>query len=394
MILFDLAGRNIRLNWLRSSFAVVGIVIGVTAISSMGMLGNSLALSIPDNLTSVGNTIVISPHISDAMGSPAGGGSNLKITGHQVEEIRSAAGSNTVVPIRYGADRIMVEGQAKTVALYAMDPADIPVLLEKESGSYLRYGSGRDGGEKLAQENNLEVGESLGIGSGEERVRIMGILKERGVGFDISPDYAIIVPDTWFTSRYGQRDYDEVVIKVTNPEDIDGVKAAVDDMLNRREQVVNVLDTRKVLKTIVDTFNQVSTYHHGHRRHLPRGSGHLHPERDAHVGDRADEGDRDHPLSRGEEGGGDEDLPRRGPHPRAPGERHRGGPLPCGRVPGPQCHAPVLEVPLCSEHPRLHPLRGGLRHRGLPPLGDLPRLEGCDDEPHRGAAVRVRSPYL
>jgi putative ABC transport system permease protein len=115
-------------------------------------------------------------------------------------------------------------------------------------------------GERLAVENNLVVGESLGIGSGEERLRITGILKERGVGIDISPDYAVIVSDTWFTSRYGQRDYDEVVIRVTNPEDIDGVKAAVDDMLNRRERVVDVLDTRKVLRTIVDTFNQVSAY--------------------------------------------------------------------------------------------------------------------------------------
>ncbi|MDD1665611.1 MAG: FtsX-like permease family protein, partial [Methanomicrobiales archaeon] len=74
------------------------------------------------------------------------------------------------------------------------------------------------------------------------------------------PDYAIIVPDTWFTARYGERDYDQVIIKVRKLEDIDGVKAAVEDTLNRREQVVNVLDTRKVLKTIVDAFNQISTF--------------------------------------------------------------------------------------------------------------------------------------
>ena len=260
MILFDFAKRNIRLNWLRSSFAVVGIVLGVAAISTMGILGNGLALSIPDNLTSVGNTIVITPHISDAMGSPGGGGSGLKITGVQLEEIRSAAGSNTVIPIRIGDNRITVGGRSETVVLSAMAPADIPVLLEKESGSYPRYGSGVMVGEKLASENSLEVGESLGIGSGKERERIVGILKERGVGLDISPDYAVIVPDTWFTARYGELNYDEVVIKVTNPDDIDGVKGAVEDMLNQREQVVNVLDTRRVFMTIVDTFNQVSAW--------------------------------------------------------------------------------------------------------------------------------------
>jgi putative ABC transport system permease protein len=226
----------------------------------MGMLGNSLVLSISDSLTSVGDTIVVTPHVSAAPGTIAGGGSSLKITERQVEEIRRAAGANTVVPIHTGAERITVGNEAKTAALYAMDPGDVPVLLEKESGIYLRYGTGAMVGKKLAEENDLKVGESLGIGSGEERVRIVGVLKERGIGFDLNPDYAIIVPDTWFTARYGEREYDQVIIKVRKLEDIDGVKVAVEDKLNRREQVVNVLDTRKVLKTIVDAFNQISTF--------------------------------------------------------------------------------------------------------------------------------------
>ena len=391
MILFDFAKRNIRLNWLRSSFAVVGIVLGVAAISTMGILGNGLALSIPDNLTSVGNTIVITPHISDAMGSPGGGGSGLKITGVQLEEIRSAAGSNTVIPIRIGDDCITVGGQSETVVLYAMAPADIPVLLEKESGSYPRYGSGVMVGEKLASENSLEVGESLGIGSGEERERIVGILKERGVGLDISPDYAVIVPDTWFTARYGELNYDEVVIKVTNPDDIDGVKGAVEDMLNQREQVVNVLDTRKVFMTIVDTFNQVSAWilAVGAISLTVAGISILNvmlmsvTERTKEIGIIRALG-----VKRGEV---PEGLPHRGPYPRARGERRRGGPLPRGGVPGPHCHAPVLEVPPYGNHPRFHPVRGGLRYRCLAHIRDLPRLEGGDDKAGRGAAVRIRA---
>jgi putative ABC transport system permease protein len=260
MMLFDLARRNIRLHWLRSLLAVMGIIIGVTAIASMGMLGNSLVLSISDSLTTVGDTIVISPHVSAAPGTLGGGVSTLRITERQVEEIRRAAGANMVIPIHTGAERITVGNEAKTVALYAMDPADIPVLLERESGIYLRYGSGVMVGKKLAEENDLSVGESLGIGAGEERVRVVGILRERGIGFDINPDYAIIVPDAWFTSRYGERDYDQVIVKVRKLEDIDPVKSAVDEQLNRREQVVNVLDTRKVLSTILDAFNQISTF--------------------------------------------------------------------------------------------------------------------------------------
>jgi putative ABC transport system permease protein len=260
MILLDLAKRNIRLHRLRSLFAVVGIVIGVTAISSMGIIGNGLVLSISGSFTSSGDTIVVTPHAGAAPGAIGETGTSPGITVRQVEEIGRAAGANTVIPIHTSTERVTAGTGAKTTALYALDPGDIPLLLEKESGMYLKYGSGIMVGKKLAEENDLKVGESLGIGSGEERLRIAGILRERGTGYDLNPDYAVIVPDAWFASRFGERDYDRVIIRVRNPEDIDVVKAAIDGQLNRREQVVDVLDTRTVLRTIVDTFNQLSTF--------------------------------------------------------------------------------------------------------------------------------------
>ena len=259
MIPLVLAGRNLQLHWLRSLLAVVGIIIGVTAISSMGMIGNSLLLSISDSLTSAGNTIVITPHVSAPEGAVGNRSTDLRITVRQVEEIRRAAGANQVIPIHISAERITVGNEAMIVLLYAMDPSDVPALLERDSGGFMRYGSVAMAGKKLAEENDLKVGDSLGIGTGEERLRIVGILRERGVGLDLSPDEALIVPDAWFTSRYGELDYDEVIIKVRDPGDIDGVREDINDRLNRQEQVVNVFDTRKVFSTIVDTFNQLST---------------------------------------------------------------------------------------------------------------------------------------
>jgi len=258
MILPGIAARNLRLRWPRSLLAVVGIVIGVAAISSMGMTGNSLVLSVSDSLTSAGDTIVITPHVSSPAGIVAGVSPGGLITVRQVEEIRRVAGVNQVIPIRTAAERITVGNEGKTVPLYAMDPADVPVLLGLDSGSYLRSGSVAMAGRRLADENALEAGESIGIGTGEERVRITGILGERGVGLDLSPDEALVVPDTWFIPRYGERDYDEVIIRVRSPRDIDGIRAAVNDRLNRQEQVVNIIDTRKLLPTIVDTFNQLA----------------------------------------------------------------------------------------------------------------------------------------
>ena len=59
MIFFEFAKRSIKLHWLRSLLAVIGIVIGVIAIASMGILGNSLVLSVSQSLSDVGDTSII-----------------------------------------------------------------------------------------------------------------------------------------------------------------------------------------------------------------------------------------------------------------------------------------------------------------------------------------------
>ena len=58
-IFFDLSVRSVRLNFLRSLLASIGIVIGVVAISSMGMLGANLQLSVKSQLSSNVNTVIV-----------------------------------------------------------------------------------------------------------------------------------------------------------------------------------------------------------------------------------------------------------------------------------------------------------------------------------------------
>ncbi|HEX3001500.1 MAG TPA: ABC transporter permease, partial [Methanoregula sp.] len=47
-IILQLSIRSIRLNFLRSLLAALGIVIGVVAISSMGMMGANMTLSVTE----------------------------------------------------------------------------------------------------------------------------------------------------------------------------------------------------------------------------------------------------------------------------------------------------------------------------------------------------------
>ena len=49
-IFFNLSLRSVRLNFLRSMLAAIGIVIGVVAIAAMGMLGTNMQLEVKDAL--------------------------------------------------------------------------------------------------------------------------------------------------------------------------------------------------------------------------------------------------------------------------------------------------------------------------------------------------------
>lgn len=258
MIFFELSRRNIRLNWLRSLLAVTGIVIGVIAIASMGMLGNSLTLSVTESLSSVGDSVTVVPSIGGGgMGGPTT--ANELITDRQVQQIRRVAAPNDVVPLYSGADRYEIGGDRGVVAVYGISPEEMPILVDVADGVYPRTTGGALAGATFAEENDLKPGSRLTLG--EETVRVVGILEEQGMGFDINPDFALIVSDRFYSQMYEQEDYDMVIVKVRDINDIDEVKDAIDRTLNRRgDDVVTVYDSRAILEVITEAFNQIALF--------------------------------------------------------------------------------------------------------------------------------------
>ena len=253
MTFLDLARRNISRHWLRSTLAVIGIVIGVIAIASMGILGNSIGLMFDDMVSDVGDTIVV---------YPATGSGTTAFTERQITDITRAAGSNRVIPVASTFDTITV-GETKSGAMiYAMPAGDIQFLLDKEAGTYPRdTGAGCMIGSRLAA-NSKETGLKLGarVRIGDETLRVTGVLAERGMGFDINPDYAIVVPYRWYSNHYDRDEYDQVIVKVRDVKDIDSVREAIEERMNRREEVVNVMDTKAILESVFAAADSITVF--------------------------------------------------------------------------------------------------------------------------------------
>ncbi len=258
MIFFEFAKRNVRIHWLRSFLAMLGIIIGVVTISTIGIMGNSLVLSVSDSLSTVGDTIVVSPHTGASMGM-GGGITNEKITDRQVEQISRAVTPNIVIPVYSGGDRMTIGSETTAGVIYGIAPDNIPDLLEVDEGAFLRGSSGCMTGRRFADEHHLKVGSRIEVGD-KGSLRVSGILKERGMGFDINPDYGIVVSDTWYAQAYDRSDFDQVIVKVRDLNTIEEVTQSIEKSLNRRDQVVNVLETKKVLETILTAFSSISTF--------------------------------------------------------------------------------------------------------------------------------------
>jgi putative ABC transport system permease protein len=185
-IFFDLSVRSVRLNFLRSLLASIGIVIGVVAISSMGMLGTNMQLSVKDQLSSNVNTIIIT---SDTVKVTSVSGATTTQSGidkSELNDIKSAAGQNEVVPIHRTSTQFTIGNTNGRGSIYGLDPNDVSKFLTVDQGTNLKGGNDALVGATIAQNFNIVPGSSIKIGQNcatvtRPVVRISGILVARGI---------------------------------------------------------------------------------------------------------------------------------------------------------------------------------------------------------------------
>ena len=107
MIFWEIAKGNTRLHMLRSFLAMLGIVIGVVAIATMGILGTVWCLQSPTSLRSVGNSVIVTPHVGGGNVFGGGGGvsaANLKISEQNFQQIKRVSAPNVAIPILQTCD--------------------------------------------------------------------------------------------------------------------------------------------------------------------------------------------------------------------------------------------------------------------------------------------------
>ncbi len=268
-IIFTLSLRSIRLHGLRSLLASLGIIIGVISIASIGIMGANLDLVVTSQLSSVGNVLVVRPYTGTGgfggFGGGGGGASAATLTRSDFQEIQRVAGKfGTVYYLYATSDLVTVRNKQGAASIYGMNPEVMPKILPLETGTYPRSTGSVLVGPTLASRFDLKVGDHIKIGrteTGQETVRVSGILKERGLSVDLSSDTAIIAPERWYTGFYGgEGEFDQVNVVVSNIDDLQSAHTAINTSLNRRKNVVSIFDSGSLLSTITATLGQITAF--------------------------------------------------------------------------------------------------------------------------------------
>jgi putative ABC transport system permease protein len=276
-IFFDLSVRSVRLNFLRSILASIGIVIGVVAISSMGMLGTNMQLEVKDQLSAGANTIVITPDVV-RMGPPgfspqassSTSSSSSVITKSQLSKIKLAAGANAsaIIPVYSKNTEFTLGSVNGRGTVYGIDPDYITKFLTIENGTNIVGANDALVGSSIAENFELKLGSRIKVGSttsgSRTEVRVVGILKERGMAADsVSTDNAIIVSEDWYTDQYGgENEYPQINVIVKNIDTITDVEEAIDTKLNANEKtpVIRIRDASSMLSNITSTLSTMTTF--------------------------------------------------------------------------------------------------------------------------------------
>lgn len=193
--MLDLALKNVFRQRTRTFLTVLGVVIGITAVISLGSISEGINLMMQNNLELVaGRIMVFEGEAGEGLAGLMTGIGTSEITDEQIETIISVLGIKDVVPLLVYMERKGMMFEAEWF-VFGINPKNIDYF----KGENIRMYDGRELeegdsevtiiGKDVANKYNLEVGDYFTVKDME--FEIVGII-ERSNTQDI--DKAVIVP--------------------------------------------------------------------------------------------------------------------------------------------------------------------------------------------------------
>ena len=240
----QLAIRNLGRTKVRSALAIVGIIIGVTAITSIGIFGENLKHIVLESFGDIANEVIILPNFKEG----------YKIIDEKtIEIVKKSPYSSQVIPVKTSSEEIRFRDKKRVATVYGMDERAVMTLFEAENGTISLKAGRCVIGKVLADALGVKVGSKISVDN--HIYRISAILKKEGARFDITPNSALIISEKAHKSNYTM-----VIVKLKNLDEIEPFKDFIEKTVNLKKEKVDVIEMKRILDRINKAFNQVNLF--------------------------------------------------------------------------------------------------------------------------------------
>lgn len=240
-----MARRNLMRNRVRSGLACFGILIGVVAIASLGILGFTLQAGFMEEMGDVANEVEVTPAVPDRDGTGLPEPGDFEdITERELRDIQRASGDASTVPVK--EKRVDFESGDTSTTVTALSVENPSALFEAEEGEVpQRLTRGVLIGSSIAErEEGINVGSAVTVDGNTHRVE--AILKEEGFTATVTPNRNVIVPDR----EVRDQDYSRVIVQADSAEDANATAQRIKADLNEREEVVETRESADLIENI------------------------------------------------------------------------------------------------------------------------------------------------
>lgn len=244
---FELARRNLERAKVRSILAVVGILIGVMAISAIGIFGESLKSAVLENFKDVANELIVSPNYQKGY---------RYIDEKDIEKIKKIPEVESAIAVRSDYLLVEIREQRTYTTIYGLSEKDVEDLFKVEKG-IIDLNRGCVVGNSFAEFYKLKTGSKILVNGVE--FKITGILEDAGMRYDINPNFAVILSENNF-EKISNAGYSSVLVKVKEIEVVGKVKEEIEKRLNTKEEKVTVFEMKMILEVIDQAFNQINLF--------------------------------------------------------------------------------------------------------------------------------------
>lgn len=250
-LIFELAKRNLKRNSTRSLLTIIGVVVGVVCVSSLGIYGSSITASISSSFSDLATKVLVLPAYEN-------GYSN--ISGRDVLAIKSIKGIDYVAEACWITDKINVKEEISAVPVYGLPTDAIGDLYVIEEG-YTIKSKNADVcvvGRSLAERYDLKIGQNIELK--EKRLKVSGILERAPLGSVLSNvDNSTFISKEKFDSIYGFDNF-ALIVTTSSINDVNSIQEEIERRINLREKKVNVQVMNELLEGLEQSLQSATIF--------------------------------------------------------------------------------------------------------------------------------------